>query len=117
MVYIIALLSIAAGAVAQYLLKVGAVASLNGDAPLMTKVIGLLTDTGFIWGIVFYGISLVLWMYVLSQLELSKAYPMVSLGYVFAFVLGYWLLGEQISVSRIIGLMLIIAGVLFIARS
>lgn len=117
MVYVVALLSIAAGAVAQYLLKVGAVATLNGENPLMTKILSLITDVNFMAGILFYGISLVLWMYVLSQLELTKAYPMVSLGYVFAFILGYWLLGEPISASRVIGLVLIVSGVFFIARS
>lgn len=42
---------------------------------------------------------------------------MVSLGYIFTFILGYVFLGEPVNNYRIIGLCFIIIGVCIIARS
>ncbi|MBO5456524.1 MAG: EamA family transporter [Muribaculaceae bacterium] len=117
MTYIIALLSIAFGAIAQYLLKLGVMAENNGSYSLIATIYRLITNAKFLMGIACYAVSLLLWLYVLSQLELSKAYPMVSLGYIFTFILGYVFLGEPVNNYRIIGLCFIIIGVCLIARS
>ena len=53
----------------------------------------------------------------LSKLELSKAYPLVSLGYVFTLILGYFLLHESINNYKVFGIFFIILGVILIAKS
>ena len=68
-------------------------------------------------GFVCYGVSAVLWIAVVSNVDLSLAYPMVSLAYVLVFLASWLLLGEQISPVRIAGLAIIVAGVLVISRS
>ena len=117
MVYLIALVSIALGATAQLLLKIG-MNTLNLTREKGWKmVLNICTEWHLLGGIACYGLSLLFWLYVLSRLELGKAYPMVSLGYVFTFLLGYFLLGESANPYRLVGILLIMAGVCFVARS
>ena len=59
------------------------------------------TNIPLLGGLTCYGLSMIFWLYVLSQMELSKAYPMVSLGYVFAMLLGYFLLDESLMYIRL----------------
>lgn len=47
---------------------------------------------------------------------MSKAYPLVGLGFVFTVLVGY-LLGEQVTLPRVIGVALICAGVFLVGRS
>jgi multidrug transporter EmrE-like cation transporter len=68
-------------------------------------------------GLLCYAVSAVFWIAVVSNFDLSLAYPMVSLAYVVVFVASWLLLGEQISALRIAGLVLIVAGVFVISRS
>jgi len=67
-------------------------------------------------GFVLYGLGAVAWLAVLSQWDVSKAYPLVGLGFVFTVVIG-WLIGEQVTLTRTIGVTLICAGVVFVGRS
>lgn len=72
------------------------------------------------WLLVFSGllftVSTLLWMYILRQFPLSKAYPMISMSYIFAIVLAIVFLHESISWSRWVGVALIVAGCMFVAK-
>lgn len=68
-------------------------------------------------GFLCYALSSVLWIAVVSTVDLSLAYPMVSLAYVVVFLASWVLLGEHISALRVAGLVIIVAGVLVISRS
>jgi multidrug transporter EmrE-like cation transporter len=68
-------------------------------------------------GLFCYALSAVLWIAVVSKVDLSLAYPMVSVAYVAVFVASWFLFGERISAVRMAGLVLIVAGVLVISRS
>ncbi len=115
MTYIIAIISILLGAFAQYFLKVGT-SSLKGDGFSYSSLSSLLSNPYLWYGCVAYGVSLLFWLYVLSKMELSKAYPMVSLGYVFSLMLGYLWLDEALSFLKVIGLILIMCEVIWISR-
>lgn len=118
MIYVIALVSIMLGSIAQYLLKIG-VSSLEWDRNrglfVMAKTV--LTNINLLGGIACYGLSMIFWLYVLSKLELSKAYPLVSLGYVFTLLLGYFLLHESVNIFKVSGVVLIIVGVMLIIQT
>ncbi|MDE6125722.1 MAG: EamA family transporter [Muribaculaceae bacterium] len=115
MVYLLALLSIMLGSVAQLLLKMSVSGgSFSLSLPALCR---LVLDWRFAGGALCYLLSLLFWLGVLSRLELSKAYPMVALGYVFAFVLGWMVLDEPLKPLRILGLVLISMGVIVISRS
>jgi len=57
----------------------------------------------------------VLWLWVLSRLDVSLAYPLVSLGFVVTLALGVVWLGEPLSWTRVAGCGLIVAGVWLLA--
>jgi drug/metabolite transporter (DMT)-like permease len=70
-----------------------------------------------ILGLLFYAISAVIWLMVLSRTELSFAYPMVAMGYILVFLISWWLFKDSINFIRIVGLVLIFVGVILIANS
>jgi drug/metabolite transporter (DMT)-like permease len=64
-----------------------------------------------------YGVSVVVWIVGLSRVPVSQAYPMLSLGYVLNIGLAWWLFGEIPNAQRVIGVGVIVAGVVLVARS
>lgn len=119
MTYVLAIISILLGSIAQYLLKIGtSCLSFRDEASHPLNLVKeAISSPQLLGGIVCYGASLIFWLAVLSRMELSRAYPLVSLGYVFTLVIGAWLLDEEITIMRITGVALIITGVIFIVKS
>jgi multidrug transporter EmrE-like cation transporter len=68
-------------------------------------------------GMACYVISLVVWILGLSRVEVSIAYPLLSIGYVLNAVAAWYLFGEAVSVTRLVGIGIIIIGVYIVARS
>jgi len=116
MKYILAFVSILLGSIAQYLLKKGITDVTRVSHGYIQLLKNSISNISLIIGLSFYALSMVFWLYVLSKMQLSKAYPMVSLGYVFTLFLGYFLLNESLSAFKLIGIMLVICGVIFISR-
>ena len=67
-------------------------------------------------GLALYGIATVLWLGVLSCVELSQVFPFVGLSFVLAAVLGYFVFAEAVSAMRVAGIALIVAGVVLVGR-
>ena len=114
-----ALISIAIGAVGQFLLKLAS-RSL-GPLPLFGPGTGagLLRLAGnpyLLAGLVCFGTSMVLWVKVLGSAPLNTAYPLVSLGYVLVAVLSWLLLGERLGLRQGIALAVIVIGVGLLGR-
>lgn len=117
MIYLLALASIALGAVAQLLLKQGAVAlSMVPGVPLLAAMPRLALQPLLLAGFACYSASALLWVGVLGKLRLSVAYPMASLGYVLVMAFSAWLLHEPIRDTQLIGLGLILLGVFLVAK-
>jgi len=68
-------------------------------------------------GLFAYVVSVLVWLLVLSRVEVSFAYPMLSIGYIVNAVAGYYLFQENLSMTRITGILIIIAGVYLVTRS
>jgi len=116
MQYIALLVSTMMAALAQFLFKLGMNTIDTAD-----KDIGQIIKAGitniYVWcGALGYIINLSLWIYVLSQLELSKAYPMTSLAYIFTLFLGLFFLNEQITPVKLFGILFVIVGVILLTR-
>ena len=75
------------------------------------------TTPAIIAGLTCYVISVVIWMAVLSRVEVSVAYPMVSIGYIIAAIAGWYFFGESLSTLRIAGIFVIILGVYMMSRT
>ncbi|NNF16364.1 MAG: EamA family transporter, partial [Gammaproteobacteria bacterium] len=61
--------------------------------------------------------ALIAWLYVLKQVDVSYAYPFISLGFVFVLLISYQFFNETINLYKIAGIMSIILGVFLISRS
>ena len=107
-------------ACAQVFLKLGMTRigeftfTLNNLWPIGWKVA---TNYFVILGLFCYVISVIVWLMVLSRVPVGIAYPMVSIGYIITAIAGYFLLGEMLTTSRIIGIFVIILGVYLVAKS
>jgi drug/metabolite transporter (DMT)-like permease len=72
----------------------------------------------YIWlGIISYGISFLIWLGVLSRVELSYARPLVASGYILVAVFSWWFWGENLGWQRWIGIALIAVGVVLVSKS
>jgi len=79
--------------------------------------LGISLNPWMIAGLACYAVSILVWMAVLAKVEVSAAYPLLSIGYVIAAVVGFFFLGENVTLARIAGIALICCGLFFIARS
>ncbi|HTV78398.1 MAG TPA: EamA family transporter [Steroidobacteraceae bacterium] len=115
-----AVISIALSVAAQFSLKAGmsspAVRATLGRPPALSALFSVLTNRYVLGGFLLYGLGAVVWLAVLSKWEVSKAYPLVGLGFVFTVAIGY-LLGEQVHLLRLAGVVLICSGVWLVASS
>ena len=68
-------------------------------------------------GFFFYGMSLLLWLVILSKLELSYAYPMISSGYFFVALASVIFFKEKVSWQRWFAIGIIIFGVVLVGLS
>ncbi|NTV13080.1 MAG: 4-amino-4-deoxy-L-arabinose transferase [Desulfobulbaceae bacterium] len=72
----------------------------------------------WLWaGLSCYGISVVVWILALSRVDVTIAYPMLSIGYVVSAVAAWMLFGETLTAGRLTGIGVIIVGVCILARS
>ncbi len=107
-------------ALAQLLLKAGTNAighfefSLANAWPIGLKIA---QQPPILGGLACYVVSVVVWILALSRVEVSIAYPMLSLGYVVNAVAAYYLFGEDVNAMRMSGIFVIIVGVVLVARS
>lgn len=107
------LFSILMGVAGQLCLKAGVTGT--GLNVLSLDFFKLFLRPLVIGGFLAYGISSLSWLIVLSRTELSYAYPMVALAYVFVFILSWIIFKEHITWPRIVGMVLICGGVVMVA--
>lgn len=114
------LLGVLLNAAAQLLLKAGTNAIGHFDfssanlAPIGWKIA---TQPHIVAGLGCYVVSVAVWIMALSRVEVSVAYPMLSIGYVVNAAAAYFLFGEAVSAQRLAGIGIIILGVYVVARS
>jgi len=70
-----------------------------------------------IFGFLFYLVSAASWLIILSRVDLSFAYPMISIGYIVIVILSKYIFNEPVTTLRIAGTLLVCAGVFFLLRS
>ncbi len=78
----------------------------------------LITNLALMSGLLLYFVSTVVWFLVLSRADVSFAYPLVSIGYIFNSVAAYYFLHEAaFSPARLIGTLTIVLGVIIVCQS
>jgi len=97
-----AVISIVISVSAQFCLKAGmssdSMKEILAHPQYIRRIFFVLIDKSVLGGFVLYGLGAVFWLGVLSKWDVSKAYPLVGLGFVFTVFVGY-LNGEHPSLS------------------
>ncbi|MEO8717849.1 MAG: SMR family transporter [Burkholderiales bacterium] len=107
-------------AAAQLLLKAGtnAVGHFEFSAANVVPVgLRLALEPFILGGVACYVVSLVVWIMALSRVEVSIAYPMLSIGYVVNALAAWYLFGESLTALKLTGIGFIVVGVFLVARS
>ncbi len=79
--------------------------------------VGVVSNPMVILGLFLYGLSALVWLVVLSRVELSFAYPMLGLSYVLVLIISAIVLREDVNLIRWLGAATIVIGVVMISRS
>ena len=82
-----------------------------------TRLVTVLTEWYVLAGVLLYAASAIVWLTVLSKVDVSFAYPLISLGYILTAFLARIYFNESISAIRWLGILLIIGGVFLVTRS
>ncbi|EGL53322.1 hypothetical protein MAMP_00820 [Methylophaga aminisulfidivorans MP] len=59
---------------------------------------------------------MVFWLYVLTRVDVSRAYPFVGLGFIGTMLFAHFFLQEPITIQKLAGTLLIVSGVVLLAR-
>ncbi len=114
------LFTVATNAAAQLMLKYGMMQlgplSFAGVNPLI-KILQIVFSPWVFLGLCTFVISMASHLFVLSKVELSFAYPFLSLAYVLVAVFAYFVFREDLNSLRIAGIGLICIGTVLIAQS
>ena len=87
-------------------------------AGVLHFAIKLMTNPIFILGCILYAFATFLWVALLSQFQISTAYPLVTAFSILITVTsGILLFGERLSLSSLIGILFISIGVAVLSQS
>jgi len=119
LVFSLILLGVLLNAGAQLLLKAGflVLVNLNFSWIISCRLVAISHQLANNARALCLWVSVIVWLAVLSRVDVSIAYPMVSLGYIVTAVAAYYFFTEPLSAMRIGGIFVILMGVYMIARS
>jgi uncharacterized membrane protein len=83
----------------------------------ISGIISMFLNPLVVLGLIMYGLSTVFWLIALSQKDLSYVYPFIALTFIIVLVLSKFVLHENVGVYRIIGTLIIIAGLVVVVRT
>ena len=112
-------IAVCTGAFAQTMMKLGTrQVGTFGETPFFAYLFKLLTTPLILFAIASYGFGVIFYMFMLSRLDLSFLYPvMTALGLVLTTVVSSALLGEEVSLVRLGGIALMVMGVFLVSKS
>lgn len=101
---------------AQFLLKAAMLelGAFDGGRGWLAYLLSMINPQ-VIGGLVMYGLGTILWILCLGKLDLSLAYPAGTLQYLLIFAGAWFWFDEQISVLRLLGMLVICLGVLIMS--
>lgn len=79
-------------------------------------LIGLLLDPWILTAILGAFLAGLAWMSAMTRLELSYAYPFMSLAFVLVLVFSAFLFHETVTAPKVLGMLLVIVGIIVTSR-
>ena len=110
--------SVVLSSVSQLILKTGmtteGIQNALKTGSLTEIVFKVLTSPLVLAGLCCFGLSAFLWLFVLSRVPLSSAYPFVALGIFVTVLAGSIVFAEPISLTKALGVVVIISGLVLV---
>lgn len=75
-----------------------------------TSVVRTIFNWNILFGVILYGLAVVLYLLALRNFPLSVAYPIVAISYVFVLILSAIFLNETLNLFKLIGVGFIVLG-------
>lgn len=83
----------------------------------LVPVVLAVTASPTVWlGLLLYGLSAIVWLFVLAKLQVSVAYAFVALGFLLTMVLGCVVLGEPLTLRKLAGTGFVMLGIWAVTR-
>ena len=112
------LASVFLSALAQLLMRKGMLdVGEVGMGNFVSHIVPMITNIWLWLAMLSYAVSVLLWLSVLSKVEVSFAYAFSSVGYILVATAGYLFFHEDMSVIRIVGIVVVCIGVVLISQS
>jgi drug/metabolite transporter (DMT)-like permease len=113
------LIAVTINVMGQLIIKMGLnrMGALDFSAGVVNAYQRMLLSPYVLLGSLTYAISILFWLYALSKVDLSYAFPFLALSYVLILVVSWLFLGEQVTLLRIAGVLVICLGVFLVSKS
>ncbi|MBI2865680.1 MAG: EamA family transporter [Chloroflexi bacterium] len=84
---------------------------------VLSGLVRAFTNAYVLGGFSFIFLGSVFWLSVISRVPLSFAYPLLSLSYVLVVIMAWLILKENVSLTRMVGIFIIVSGVVVVGLS
>ncbi|MGS2717359.1 EamA family transporter [Eionea flava] len=114
------LVTVSLSAFAQLLFKLGMDKLSKENIELTSSIYSIfqaLISPFVLSGLIVYAVSVIAWLWVLSKVDLSIAYPFVGISFIFTLFIGILLLNESINSYKIAGTIMIAIGCFLVSKS
>ena len=112
--------SVLLSSIAQIVLKIGmsntGILSAMQSGSTIQIIKAITNNIYVIGGLTLYFFSAAVWLLVLAKVDVSFAYPFVGLGFVITMLLAFFVNGEILSMTKIVGTLCIAIGVAIVAQ-
>lgn len=109
--YVFLSLSILTNIVGQVILKTGA-----NQIQIAQDLLHKIFNPYIIGGLTLYVFGAFFWILALTKLELSLAYPLLSLSYIGIALISFFVFREPLTLTKIVGIAVIMCGVFILNR-
>ncbi len=112
------LISVIFSSAAQLLLKfaMNTIGEINLTENVFSVFCKMLSNIYLYCGLFVFAISLIIWLFVLSRVPVSVAYPFVGVGCIITMVFAPLFLNESISFQKTFGVLAVFLGIVLISR-
>lgn len=91
--------------------------TLTPSAGAVNQVWAVATNPWVLGGMCLHVGALVVWLYALSRVDITFAYPFLALGYVLVSLAAWLWLGETIGSTKLLAMVIIVIGILILSRA
>lgn len=118
-IILVIIIAVTIGVAGQLFIKIGinSITNLDFCTQFLTSFYRIFFAPFVIIGILIYFSSTFFWLYAISKVDLSFAYPFLALSYVLIVFASQCFLGENVSFLRWVGVCVICFGVFLISKS